>query len=52
MFARQDEGEAAWSIPEPMLGQDTPLHEYQPGTWGPAAATRLPDGYGGWAEPR
>ncbi len=52
MFARQDEVEAAWSITEPILGQDTPLHEYQPGTWGPAAATRLPDGYGGWTEPK
>jgi glucose-6-phosphate 1-dehydrogenase len=52
MFARQDEVETAWSIAEPILGQDTPLQDYKPGTWGPAAAASLPDGYGGWAEPR
>ena len=30
--------EAAWAIVDPILGDATPVHEYEPGTWGPAAA--------------
>jgi glucose-6-phosphate 1-dehydrogenase len=37
-FARQDEVEAAWAIVDPVLGTDSPVYEYTPGTWGPAEA--------------
>ena len=37
-FARQDEVEAAWAIVEPVLGTDSPVYEYTPGTWGPREA--------------
>ena len=47
-FARQDSVEAAWSIVEPILGTDTPIYEYEPGTWGPSEATALAAGVGGW----
>jgi glucose-6-phosphate 1-dehydrogenase len=55
LFARQDSVEAAWAIVEPILGggknRGTPVHEYEPGTWGPADATRLTADVGGWHAP-
>jgi len=48
LFARQDGVEAAWAIVEPILGGETPLHEYEPGTWGPTAAATLVRSVGGW----
>jgi glucose-6-phosphate 1-dehydrogenase len=48
LFARQDGVEAAWAIVEPILGVETPPYEYEPGTWGPEAATALSAGVGGW----
>jgi glucose-6-phosphate 1-dehydrogenase len=47
-FARQDSVEAAWAIVEPILGTDTPVHEYEPGSWGPPEAAALAAGVGGW----
>ena len=41
LFAREDTALEAWRVVEPVLGQVTPLHEYEPGTWGPAEADRL-----------
>jgi glucose-6-phosphate 1-dehydrogenase len=52
MFARKDAVEAAWAVVEPVLGDKTPLHEYEPGTWGPSEADRLTRDVGGWARPR
>jgi len=52
LFARQDAVEAAWKIVEPVLGDAVPVHEYEPGTWGPAEADRLTAKVGGWACPR
>jgi len=40
--------EAAWSVVQPILGTVTPVHEYEPGTWGPAEAGRLTADVGGW----
>jgi glucose-6-phosphate 1-dehydrogenase len=40
-FARQDEVEAAWAIVDPVLGTDSPVYEYTPGTWGPAEAESI-----------
>jgi glucose-6-phosphate 1-dehydrogenase len=48
LFARQDGVEAAWAIVQPILGGATPIHEYEPGTWGPAEAEALVSGVGGW----
>ncbi len=48
LFARQDGVEAAWAIVQPILGGATPVHEYEPGTWGPAEAERLTADVGGW----
>ena len=48
LFAREDGVEAAWEIVEPILGSDTPIHEYQPGSWGPDEAAALVADVGGW----
>jgi glucose-6-phosphate 1-dehydrogenase len=40
-FARQDSVEAAWRIVDPVLDDVVPVHEYQPGTWGPAEAASV-----------
>src|SRR5262245_25205307 len=37
-FAREDYVEEAWRIVDPVLGDVTPLNEYDPGTWGPREA--------------
>jgi glucose-6-phosphate 1-dehydrogenase len=52
LFVREDAVEAAWSIVDPILGTVTPVHEYQPGTWGPSEADQLADDVGGWHNPR
>ena len=51
LFAREDSVLEAWRIVDPVLGQATPLHEYEPGTWGPAAANRLVASGRGWHNP-
>lgn len=51
LFARQDYVEEAWRIIDPVLKADTPLYEYEPGTWGPDAALRGFEPPGGWWNP-
>ena len=35
LSAREDYVEEAWRIVDPVLKDGTPVHEYEPGTWGP-----------------
>ncbi len=51
LFARQDSVEEAWRVIEPVLGDPSPTHEYDPGTWGPAEAQALAMEVGGWHDP-
>lgn len=51
LFAREDAVEAAWAIVDPILDDVVPVHDYEPGTWGPTEADRLADAVGGWARP-
>ena len=51
LFSRQDGVEAAWAIVDPILKTGTPVHEYEPGTWGPPDAARLTADVGGWHNP-
>jgi glucose-6-phosphate 1-dehydrogenase len=51
LFVREDEVESAWRVVEPILGDATPVREYEPGTWGPAEAAALIAGDGGWHNP-
>jgi glucose-6-phosphate 1-dehydrogenase len=51
LFAREDYVEEAWRIVDPVLGADTAVHPYEPGSWGPdEAQTVSPPG--GWHDPR
>lgn len=44
LFTRQDAVEAAWRVVDPILRDDGPTYDYEPGTWGPEQASRiLPD---------
>jgi len=52
LFARQDSVEEAWRIVDPILDQPTPLHHYQPGTWGPSEANAMVADVGGWQQPQ
>ncbi len=51
LFARQDSAEAQWRIVDPILGIETPLCEYEPGTWGPQEADSIAKNVGGWRNP-
>jgi glucose-6-phosphate 1-dehydrogenase len=51
LFASQAEVEAQWAIVDPVLDQASPLHAYEPGTWGPAEAGALVADLGGWRAP-
>src|SRR5437773_1336131 len=51
LFAREDNVEAAWRVVDPILGAVTPVHEYEPQTWGPAEADRIIAHEGGWRNP-
>jgi glucose-6-phosphate 1-dehydrogenase len=51
LFARMDYVEEAWRIVDPVLAMNTPLHPYDPGTWGPAEVAQGIAPPGGWADP-
>ena len=50
LFARQDYVEEAWRIVDPVLKADTPLHVYEPHTWGPETDGAIVPA-GGWEKP-
>lgn len=52
LFARQDVVEAQWRAVEPILGNVTPLSEYDPGSWGPDEAQALIAENGPWINPQ
>lgn len=41
LFAREDYVEEAWRILDPVLNAGTPVHDDEPGTWGPPQAERI-----------
>ena len=48
LFARMDYVEEAWRIVDPVRTMNTPVREYEPGTWGPTARGRhRPSGWMG-----
>jgi glucose-6-phosphate 1-dehydrogenase len=51
LFSREDVVEEAWRIVDPILGTAVPVHEYEPGTWGPPQADALIAGIGHWDDP-
>ena len=51
LFAREDYVEEAWRIVDPVLRAATPVHEYDPGTWGPREVERIVVPHEGWEDP-
>jgi glucose-6-phosphate 1-dehydrogenase len=52
LFARQDTVEAAWAIVDGILDNVTPVHQYQPGSWGPVEAEKLLPHGAEWLPPK
>jgi glucose-6-phosphate 1-dehydrogenase len=50
-FAREDGVEETWRIVQPLLESPPAVQPYQPGSWGPKAASKLLAGHPGWREP-
>ena len=52
LFSREEYVEEAWRIVDAALKADTPIHEYDKGTWGPEEVNEIvsPPG-GGWHNP-
>ncbi|MGC9943376.1 MAG: glucose-6-phosphate dehydrogenase [Verrucomicrobiota bacterium] len=50
LFAREDYVEEAWRIVDPVLKAGTPVHEYEPKTWGPEESQYISPP-GGWQNP-
>jgi glucose-6-phosphate 1-dehydrogenase len=51
LFNREDAVDAAWRVIEPILGNVTPIHEYDSGSWGPQEAHVIASDIGGWHNP-
>jgi glucose-6-phosphate 1-dehydrogenase len=51
LFAREDAIEAQWRIVQAVLGDVTPLFEYDKNTWGPKEALGLVEDQTGWCNP-
>jgi glucose-6-phosphate 1-dehydrogenase len=51
LFAREDYVEEAWRIVDPVLKAGTPIHEYEPNSWGPGEVDKQVSPPGGWANP-
>jgi glucose-6-phosphate 1-dehydrogenase len=51
LFAREDYVEEAWRIVDPVLKADTPVYEYQTGSWGPSEVESRVAPEGGWHNP-
>jgi len=51
LFAREDYVEEAWRIVDPVLKAGTPIHVYEPGTWGPREPDVAVVPPGGWSNP-
>jgi glucose-6-phosphate 1-dehydrogenase len=51
LFAREDYVEEAWRIVDPVLKANTPVYQYEPGTWGPAQVDEKIVPADGWHNP-
>jgi len=51
LFARKDYVEEAWRIVDPVVKADTPIHRYEPGTWGPERVEQTVAPQYGWQDP-
>jgi glucose-6-phosphate 1-dehydrogenase len=51
LFNRSDAVDAAWRAIDPIVGNRTPVHEYESGSWGPREADAIASDIGGWHNP-
>lgn len=51
LFAREDYVEEAWRIVDPVLKKTTPVHQYEPNSWGPSEVDEFLSPAGGWHNP-
>ncbi|MCX5771304.1 MAG: glucose-6-phosphate dehydrogenase [Candidatus Hydrogenedentes bacterium] len=51
LFVREDAVESSWRVVDSILGNVTPLYEYEPNTWGPPEAEKALVPEGGWHNP-
>ena len=51
LFNREDAVEAAWRVIDPVLGNVTPVYEYEPNSWGPPEADAIAADIAGWHNP-
>ena len=51
LFARQDSVETSWEIVDALLARGPQAEPYDSGTWGPTAADRMVEPFGGWYDP-
>jgi glucose-6-phosphate 1-dehydrogenase len=51
LFVREDAVEREWVVVQDLLGNVTPAHVYEPGSWGPKEADALAADIGGWHDP-
>jgi len=51
LFAREDYVEESWRIVDPIVNRNSPVVDYQKGTWGPAEAESKMAPPGGWHNP-
>jgi glucose-6-phosphate 1-dehydrogenase len=51
LFPNQRIIEELWRIVQPLLNDPPPVEAYAGGTWGPEAAERLAEPFGGWRSP-
>lgn len=51
LFARQDYVEEAWRIVDPALRTETPIFDYEKGSWGPSEVGLRVTPPGGWHDP-
>jgi glucose-6-phosphate 1-dehydrogenase len=52
LFTQDASVEAAWQVVDPILACGQPVVEYEPGTWGPAAAAGIVRGGDTWHDPQ
>jgi glucose-6-phosphate 1-dehydrogenase len=51
LFSREDSAEAQWRVVDPILSADTPIYDYDPGTWGPPQSGDMAHGISSWHDP-
>ena len=52
LFTNDECVEAAWAVVDQALSDREPVHQYEPGSWGPSAAAGIVAGDGRWHDPK